>query len=131
MKFLLLLCIFKLNLLTDFHILEKMTKCLHSNQKIKLNNLPFSSSNGFTITFWIRATFYHNELSKKFLKIKNLTNNKEIVLTSKLDNPDDSFYKIYYSSNFIGKIHHSETPLKTFEEQDLLIYNKFIQIGKE
>ena len=106
-----------------FYIVENMTKCIHNNQKIKLQNTEVTTTE-FSVSLWVRATYYHNETSKPFLKFKNINSNKEIILTSTKNISSDK-YTIKYLSNNLGEINHSNTALNTFEEQDFINLQNF------
>ena len=106
-------------LLPNYYSPERKTKCISPNQKLNLKINPINPpTNGFTIMLYIRSTFYHNEISKPFLKFTNKFSNQELILTSTkgLNNT----YEVKYLSNLLGEIIYSNTNLNTFEENDLI-----------
>ena len=118
MKIIIFLAISKLITTNNFQRLDKMSKCLSNDQNINLN-IAKTTTTEFAISFWIRSTHYHNETSKPFFKIKNISQNNEIILNSSKNNFQ---YDISFQSNFshIGSITYSNTPLKTFQEKDFI-----------
>ena len=124
MKFIIIIFLMiRLNYCYKFFIVENQTKCTDNAQKIQLNNNIVTTTQ-FTISLWVRLTYYHNSTAKPFLKLKNINTNTEILLTS-TKNTGSYTYSLKYLSYSLGNINHSNTPLNTLEEQDFLTSNNY------
>ena len=127
--YLLFVIISKFLISNQYQNIEKMAKCLNPDQRIKPNNV--TSKTEFALTFWVRASLYHTQLGKSFLKIKNELKNKEIILKSSKD-PSDYDINYYHnlSTHFLGSLPYS---FNNNEEEDFITnqqtYNNWIFMG--